>query len=252
MISFLAGGKKTLRAAAEAVGRAGAADMQEMGDVTLGPPIPRPGKIICIGQNYAAHAAESNAPPPPHPIIFAKYANTVIGPGDPIRLPRVSEQIDYEAELAVVIGERAFGVPESEALSYVGGYTPFNDVTARDYQKLTSQWTIGKTFDTFGPMGPALVTADEVPDPQALDVRLSIDGEELQHGNTSDMIFSVAHLISFISSFMTLEPGDMIATGTPPGVGFARTPPRWLKAGEVVRIEISGIGVLENPVVAPG
>jgi acylpyruvate hydrolase len=251
MIAFLAGGEAARSRAERAVREAPAQARLPLGSVELCAPIPLPGKIICIGQNYAAHAAESNSPPPPYPIIFAKYSNTVTAPGGPIRLPRITEQVDYEAELGVVIGRRAFRVPESEALNYVGGYLPFNDVSARDYQRLTSQWTIGKTFDTFAPMGPALVTADEVPDPQNLDVRLSIGGEVLQSGNTSDMIFSVAHLIAFASAVMTLEPGDIIATGTPPGVGFARKPPRWLRAGDVVRIEISGLGVLENPVVGP-
>jgi 2-keto-4-pentenoate hydratase/2-oxohepta-3-ene-1,7-dioic acid hydratase in catechol pathway len=174
----------------------------------------------------------------------------VIGPGEPIELPSITNQVDYEAELGVVIGRRARRVAEANALSYVGGYAPFNDVSARDFQHRTSQWTIGKTFDTFAPIGPALVTADEVPDPQALDIRTVIGDEVLQSSNTRQMIFSVAQLIAYLSAVMTLEPGDILATGTPSGVGGARKPPRFLKAGETVRVELSSLGTLENPVVA--
>jgi acylpyruvate hydrolase len=210
----------------------------------------RPGKIICIGQNYLEHAKESGASRPPFPIIFAKYANTVIGPGEPIVIPRAVEKPDYEGELAVVIGRRGRDIPEAEALSYVAGYMPLNDVSARDWQNRTGQWVIGKTCDTFCPMGPALVTADEVPDPQNLHLRTVIGDEVLQVGYTGDMIFSVAFLIADMSRVMTLEPGDVIATGTPPGIGAARVPPRWLRPGDVVRVEIDGVGVLENPVGA--
>ena len=213
-------------------------------------PIPRPGKIICIGQNYLAHAQESNADAPPFPIIFAKFANTVIGPGDPIVIPSAVQKPDYEGELAVVIGRRGRNIPEASALDYVAGYMPLNDVSARDWQNRTSQWVIGKTPDTFCPMGPALVTADEISDVQNLWLRTVIGDEVLQEGHTSLMIFSVAHLIADMSQVMTLEPGDVIATGTPAGIGAARTPPRWLRPGDVVRIEIEKVGVLENVVVA--
>lgn len=212
--------------------------------------MPRPGKIVCIGQNYLEHAAEANATASAYPIIFAKYANTTIASGDAIVLPKISNQVDYEAELAVVIGKRAKNVAEPEALQYVGGYAPYNDVSARDFQSRTSQWTIGKTFDGFGPMGPAMVTADDVPDPQKLDIRLRIGDEQLQSSNTSKMIFPIARLIAYITAAMTLEPGDVIATGTPEGIGAARTPQRFLRAGDVVRVEISGIGTLVNPVIA--
>ncbi len=218
-------------------------------EVRIKAPISRPGKIICIGQNYLAHAHESHASAPPFPIIFAKYANTVIGHLDPIVVPSSVREPDYEGELAVVIGRRGRNIPEAEALDYVAGYMPLNDVSARDWQGRTSQWVIGKTPDTFCPMGPALVTADEIADVQNLWLRTVIGDEVLQEGHTSLMIFSVAHLIADMSRVMTLEPGDVIATGTPAGIGAARTPPRWLRPGDVVRVEIEHVGVLENPVV---
>jgi 2-keto-4-pentenoate hydratase/2-oxohepta-3-ene-1,7-dioic acid hydratase in catechol pathway len=220
-----------------------------MADVRLGPPIARPGKIMCIGLNYRDHARETNQAVPDFPTLFAKYASCVIGPGEAIVLPKLTKEIDYEAELGVVIGKRARHVSEAKALDYVAGYVPFNDVSARDYQRRTSQWTIGKTFDTFGPMGPALVTADEIPDPHSLDIQLSIGGEVLQHSNTRELVFSVQQLIAILSGVMTLEPGDLISTGTPSGVGAARTPKRWLRPGETVRIEIEKLGVLTNPVI---
>jgi acylpyruvate hydrolase len=250
MVAFLAAGQEALALARRAL----AAALPERGldpaAVRLRAPIPRPGKIICIGQNYLAHAQESNASAPPFPIIFAKFANTVIGPGDPIVIPGAVQKPDYEGELAVVMGRRGRNIPEGSALEYVAGYMPLNDVSARDWQNRTSQWVIGKTPDTFCPMGPALVTADEIPDVQNLWLRTVIGDEVLQEGHTSLMIFTVAHLIADMSRVMTLEPGDVIATGTPAGIGAARTPPRWLKPGDVVRIEIEKIGVLENPVVA--
>jgi acylpyruvate hydrolase len=252
MLSFLAAGAGAQVLAKQAIADAPPAAVLERAAVTLKAPIPRPGKILCIGLNYRDHAAESNQPIPEHPTVFAKYANTVIGPGEAIVLPRVTEKIDYEAEFAFVIGRTARHVAAADALDYVAGYLPFNDVSARDYQMRTSQWTVGKTFDTFGPMGPALVTADEIPDPHDLDIQLSIDGEVLQSSNTRNLIFSVNELIADLTSFMTLEPGDLISTGTPSGVGSARKPQRWLRPGEVVRIEISRLGVLENPVVAEG
>jgi acylpyruvate hydrolase len=221
-----------------------------LSQVTLSAPVPVPGKILCIGRNYADHAAEGNAPVPTSPVVFAKYSNVVIGPGEAIVLPRISQQVDYEGELAVVIGRRTRHVTEAEALQYVAGYTVFNDVSARDLQFLTSQWTLGKSPDTFGPMGPALVTADEIPDPQTLSVQTSIGGEMLQNGNTRDMIFPIAYLVSYLSHILTLEPGDVIATGTPSGVGHYRKPPRFLTPGEVVRIEVERVGVLDNPVTA--
>jgi len=250
MLAFLEGGKPALDLAQQVLAAASPEQALKLADVTLKAPIPRPGKIICIGQNYLAHAQESNASAPPFPIIFAKYANTVIAHGEPIVVPAVVQKPDYEGELGVVIGKRGRNIPEAEALEYVAGYLPLNDVSARDWQNRTSQWVIGKTPDTFCPMGPALVTADEIPDVQNLWLRTVIGDEVLQEGHTSLMIFSVAHLIADMSQVMSLEPGDVIATGTPAGIGAARTPPRWLRPGDVVRVEIEGVGALQNPVVA--
>jgi 2-keto-4-pentenoate hydratase/2-oxohepta-3-ene-1,7-dioic acid hydratase in catechol pathway len=250
LIPFLEGGSALLARAAQAADHAPAAATVPLSAVRLLAPLPRPGKIICIGLNYRDHAAESNVAVPEYPTVFAKFANTISGPGDPIVLPRISSQVDYEGELGVVIGRRAHHVPEAEALTYAGGYLPFNDVSARDFQHRTSQWTLGKTFDTFGPLGPALVTADEVGDPQRLGLRVTIGDEVLQDANTGSMIFTVAQLIAYLSTIITLEPGDLIATGTPSGVGAARTPPRFLRPGDIVRVAIERLGVLENPVVA--
>jgi acylpyruvate hydrolase len=250
MTAFLDAGEPALDLAKNVLAGASPAQAQRLVDVTLKAPVPRPGKIIAIGQNYLAHAQESDAGAPPFPIIFAKYANSVIGHGEPIVLPSAVQKPDYEGERAVVIGRRGRKIAESEALDYVAGYMPLNDVSARDWQNRTGQWVIGKTPDTFCPMGPALVTADEVPDVQNLWLRTVIGGEVLQEGHTSMMIFSVAHLIWDMSRVMTLEPGDVIATGTPSGIGAARTPPRWLRPGDVVRVEIEKVGVLENPVIA--
>ena len=249
MIGFLAAGKPALDIAAQTVQTAHVKQGISLSSVRLVAPIPRPGKIMCIGLNYRDHAKESNQPIPEFPTLFAKYSSCVIGPGEPIVIPALTDKIDYEVELAVIIGRQARHVSEADALNYVAGYVPFNDVSARDYQMRTSQWTIGKTFDTFGPMGPAITTADEVPDPQSLAISLSIGGEVLQHSNTRELVFTVQQLISVLSGVMTLEPGDVISTGTPSGVGAARNPKRWIKAGDVVRIEIEKLGVLSNPVV---
>lgn len=250
MMAFLEAGPTALTLARQVLADAPPDWGLNPAQITLKAPIPRPGKIICIGQNYLAHAHEFNASAPPFPIIFAKYANSVIGHREPIVIPAAVQKPDYEGELAVVIGRRGRRIPEAEALDYVAGYMPLNDVSARDWQSRTSQWVIGKTPDTFCPMGPALVTADEIPDVQNLWLRTVIGDEVLQEGHTSLMIFPVAHLIADMSQVMTLEPGDVIATGTPAGVGAARTPPRWLRPGDVVRVEIERVGVLENPVVA--
>jgi 2-keto-4-pentenoate hydratase/2-oxohepta-3-ene-1,7-dioic acid hydratase in catechol pathway len=214
-------------------------------------PVDRPGKIIAIGLNYADHAEETNADTPEKPIVFAKYPNTVVGPGEAIRIPSITEEVDYEAELAVVIGRPARNVSESAALDHVFGYMNCNDVSSRDLQfSEGGQWTRSKSIDTFCPLGPYLVTADEVPDPQDLAIRSIVNGEVMQDGTTSNMIFSVAHLISFLSTGMTLMPGDIIATGTPAGVGFVRDPKVFLKPGDEVTIEIEGLGSLTNPVEA--
>lgn len=216
--------------------------------VRFRPPITRPGKIICIGQNYRAHVLEMGRELPKHPVLFAKFANTLVGHEQSIRLPRVSTQVDYEAELMIVIGRRTKDVPPERALDSVAGYTIFNDISVRDYQRRTSQFLQGKTFDTTGPCGPAIVTPDEVGDPHSLGIRLRLNGETMQDGNTSDFIFDVPTIVSYLSEIMTLETGDLIATGTPEGVGFARDPQVFLKAGDVVEIEIDGLGVLRNPV----
>lgn len=217
-------------------------------EVALKAPLPRPGKLILLGLNYRDHAEETGQKIPEVPTLFSKYTNSVIGPGETILIPRATEQIDYEAEFAFVIGRRGYEIPEERALEYVAGYTIVNDVSARDYQFVTSQWMVGKTFDTHCPMGPTLVLADEVPDPHALDLQLSIGGEVLQRSNTQQLIFKIPETVAYLSRIMTLEPGDVISTGTPAGVGFTRKPPRWLRPGETVRIEIARLGVLENPV----
>ena len=215
-----------------------------------GLPIGRPGKIVCIGLNYRDHAAEAEMELPERPLLFAKWPNTLIGQGEPIRLPRQSAEVDYEAELAVVIGRPASHISVADALDVVEGYLCLNDVSARDLQFADGQWTRGKSLDSFCPVGPVLVPASEVPDPQRLRVRCILNGEVVQDATTADMIFSVAELIAYISDGIALEPGDLIATGTPPGVGFVRTPPVFLAHGDEVTVEIDGIGTLTNPVTA--
>ena len=213
-------------------------------------PIPKPPKIVCIGLNYRDHAAEAGMAIPEVPTVFAKFANTVTGHLHPIVLPKNSVKPDYEAEFAVVIGKGGRHIPEARWREHVFGYTIVNDVSARDFQMQTSQWTIGKTFDTFAPMGPVIVTADEIEDPHKLAISLTLNGELMQNSNTSNLIFGVPQLIAFLSSVMTLGPGDIISTGTPAGVGFARKPPRWLMPGDEVVVQVEGIGRLVNPVVA--
>ncbi len=222
----------------------------ELAAVQLLAPIARPPKFLAIGLNYAAHVAETGREKPDFPVFFNKQSTCVVGHGQPIVLPAVSEKVDYEGELGVVIGRRCRNVKAEDALSVVAGYLAVNDVSARDWQYRSPTWTLGKSFDTHGPIGPWLVTADEVPDPQALSLLTFVNGELRQETPTSDMVFSCAEQIALLSTVFTLEPGDVIATGTPSGVGMARQPPEFLKAGDVVRIEIDGIGALENPVVA--
>ncbi len=217
--------------------------------VELGPPVPDPDKILCIGLNYADHANEAGLAQTEVPLFFAKFRNALVGPSAPIMLPRVSREIDYEGELAVVIGQRCKDVSVSNALEYVAGYSVFNDVSARDLQVQTSQFTAGKALDTFAPMGPGIVLASDIPNPQTLLLTTKVNGQEVQRSSTANMIFSVAKVISFLSSLMTLEPGDIIATGTPSGVGFKRNPPLFLQDGDVVEVEIESIGQLRNPVV---
>lgn len=215
----------------------------------LGPPVPDPDKIICLGVNYREHAAEAQQELPAVPMFFAKFRNSLIGPTSPVLLPRVSTQIDYEGELAVIIGTRCKEVSEQEALQYVAGYSIMNDVSARDIQLQTSQWTAGKALDTFAPMGSGIVPASSIPDPQTLMLTTRVNGQVVQHDSTANMLFSVATAIAFLSSLMTLEPGDIIATGTPSGVGFKRTPPLFLQEGDVVEVEIERIGRIRNPVI---
>jgi 2-keto-4-pentenoate hydratase/2-oxohepta-3-ene-1,7-dioic acid hydratase in catechol pathway len=224
---------------------------RDLEDVTLIAAIPRPGKIICVGLNYRDHAAETGKPIPTEPILFAKFANSVVGDGATVAIPAVVTEADWEAELGVVIGHRARRVPRDRALDYVAGYLCMNDLSARDLQRTGGQWTRGKAIDAFLPMGPALVTADEVPNPQALDISCRLNGAVVQQSNTSEMVFDVAELISIISQTITLEPGDCIATGTPPGVGMAMTPPRFLRPGDVVEVAIGGLGTLTTTMAGP-
>jgi 2-keto-4-pentenoate hydratase/2-oxohepta-3-ene-1,7-dioic acid hydratase in catechol pathway len=225
----------------------------DAGEVDLLAPVGRPSKVVAVGLNYADHARETGQQVPSTPLLFAKTPNAVVGPGEPITWRQSdSTQVDYEAELGVVMGRRASRVAAGDALSHVLGYTCCNDVSARDAQFGDVQWTRGKSFDSFCPLGPWVVTADEVPDPQALPIRCDVSGERLQDSSTSEMVFGVAELVAYISRFMTLEPGDVIATGTPWGVGFARTPPRFLGDGDEVTVTLEGIGSLTNPCrVAP-
>lgn len=219
-----------------------------LADVTLHAPL-MPSKIIAIGLNYADHAKETGAKTPTAPLIFAKFPSAIIASGETIQWHSdVTSEVDYEAEMAVVIGKRARHVSEENALDYVFGYTCANDVSARDLQKkIDAQWTRGKSLDTFCPLGPIIVTKDEVPDPQALKVRCLVNGDVMQDGTTADMIFSVKHLISYCSKMFTLEPGDIILTGTPAGVGAGKKPPVFLKDGDTVTVSVEGIGELTNP-----
>jgi 2-keto-4-pentenoate hydratase/2-oxohepta-3-ene-1,7-dioic acid hydratase in catechol pathway len=221
-----------------------------LSEVRLHPPVLRPGKIVCLGLNYRDHAAETGRPVPDAPMLFAKFPSALLAPGAPVVLPRASERVDFEAELAVVIGRRTRDVPEERALANVFGYTNGNDVTARDFQKRDGQWSRAKSCDTFAPLGPALVTADEVPDPNRLAIRCRLNGGIMQDSNTSAMVFPVRRVISFISETMTLEPGDIVFTGTPAGVGYTRQPPVYLKPGDTLEVEIEGLGILTNTVSA--
>ena len=216
--------------------------------VELCAPVPRPGKIICIGLNYRDHAEESGMEIPKSPIIFSKFSACAIGAGEAILLPKSSAQVDYEAELAFVVGRRAKNVKSEDAMDYVLGYTNFNDVSARDFQFADGQWTRGKSCDTFAPMGEFIATRDEIENPHALRIRFRLNGETLQDSSTDQLIFKIPELVEFLSASMTLEPGDVVATGTPPGVGFARKPPVFMKDGDLAEVEIEGLGILSNPV----
>jgi 2-keto-4-pentenoate hydratase/2-oxohepta-3-ene-1,7-dioic acid hydratase in catechol pathway len=213
-------------------------------------PIVNPPKLICIGLNYRDHALESNMELPKTPVVFTKFANSIIGPGDTVVLPKASTQPDYEAELAIVIGVGGRNIPAAAWKKHVFGCTIINDISARDIQLATSQWSLGKSFDTFCPMGPAIVSLDELGDPHQLAIKLDVDGEYLQDSNTDELVFKTGELIAYLSSIMTLSPGDIISTGTPAGVGLGRNPKRWIKPGETMTVEIEGIGKLTSPVKA--
>jgi 2-keto-4-pentenoate hydratase/2-oxohepta-3-ene-1,7-dioic acid hydratase in catechol pathway len=213
-------------------------------------PIERPGKIICVGLNYRDHAEEQGAALPEAPLLFAKWQNALIGPGEPIVIPPIVTKCDFEAELGVVIGERVRDVSAENALEAVAGYICVNDVSARDLQFSDGQWTRGKSPDTFCPVGPTLVPRDEIPDPQALTIRAILNGEAVQDSSTANMVFGVAEIVEYVTRTITLEPGDLIATGTPAGVGAFRKPPLFMQPGDEIAIEIEGLGSLTNPVVA--
>jgi 2-keto-4-pentenoate hydratase/2-oxohepta-3-ene-1,7-dioic acid hydratase in catechol pathway len=248
LVAFLEDGERA-RQAAEKLLAAPAAAAHPLSAVKLLAPIPKPPKLILIGLNYRDHAIESGLPIPETPTVFAKFSNAVIGPGEPIQLPQASKEVDYEAELAFVIGRRGKHLAPIAWKDHVFGYTMVNDVSARDFQRATSQWVFAKTFDTFGPMGPELVSADEVPDPHNLRIGCEVNGRVLQDSSTSQLIFRIPELVSYLSQAMTLEPGDVVSTGTPPGVGFARKPPIFLQPGDEVVVKVEGLGELRNPCV---
>jgi 2-keto-4-pentenoate hydratase/2-oxohepta-3-ene-1,7-dioic acid hydratase in catechol pathway len=251
MESFLSGGDTARVLAEKAVNAGPKSAVISLQNVVLRAPVPRPGKIIAVGWNYRDHSAEAGAKNlPKTPILFAKFTTSISGPGDPIVIPPSDPQVDYEAELAVVIGKKGKAIAAKNALEHVAGYMPLNDVTARAWQLADRQWVRGKSPDTFCPIGPWLTTRDEIPDPHALSICARVNGATVQNSNTSEMIFRIPELIEFLSAAITLEPGDIIASGTPEGVGLYRNPPVFLKAGDVVEVEIENLGVLRNPVVA--
>ncbi|GAB4314299.1 MAG: hypothetical protein Kow0059_05980 [Candidatus Sumerlaeia bacterium] len=252
---FIAAGERALewaQALAERA-RAGAEDrltLHRLDGVKVLAPVRRPEKIICVGLNYMDHCREQGKEPPSSPIIFPKFANCLIGSGDPIVRPPITSQLDWEGELAVVVGRRGKRIPEDRALEWVFGYTIMNDVSARDVQYADKQWTRGKVSDTFAPLGPCIVTADEIPDPQSLKIQTRLNGRTMQDSSTAEMIFPVRHLLAYLSRGITFAPGDVLSTGTPDGVGMWRKPPVFMQPGDVIRVEIEKIGVLENPVHA--
>jgi acylpyruvate hydrolase len=247
---LIAAGARGLAAAKAAAGTVAASGRLRPDAVKPALPISPSAKIICVGLNYALHAKEGGHAIPTYPSFFLRVHSSLVPAGAPVIRPKASPQLDYECELAIVIGEKGRHIAESEALDHVFGYTLFNDVSVRDFQRKTSQWTPGKNFDGTGPLGPWVVTADELP-PGASGLRIMtrVNGETMQDSNTSDMIFSTANIVATLSEFMTLEPGDLIATGTPSGVAHARKPPAWMKAGDTVEVEVEGIGVLSSPIV---
>ncbi|MBC9205626.1 fumarylacetoacetate hydrolase family protein [Roseomonas aerophila] len=235
--------------AAELQAKLSGGTKRPLGSLKLLPVVPRPGKVICIGLNYVEHAKEGNNPIPDYPAVFFRGATSLAAPGEALLRPKASEKFDYEAELVIVIGQRARHLTEANALSCVAGYTCMNEGSIRDYQRKSTQWTMGKNFDRTGGLGPEIVTPDEIPQgPNALRITSRINGQVMQDSNTSDMIFSVPRILAILTEAMTLEPGDIIATGTPSGVGYPRKPPVFMKAGDTAEIEIEGIGILSNPV----
>jgi 2-keto-4-pentenoate hydratase/2-oxohepta-3-ene-1,7-dioic acid hydratase in catechol pathway len=250
LAALIAAGPAALGKAKAAAAKAPAAAKLPLASVKAALPIARPPKFICVGLNYALHAKEGGHPIPTYPSFFLRVPTSLTAPGAPVLRPKSSIQLDYECELTIVIGKGGRHIPEAKALDHVFGYTLFNDVSVRDFQRKTTQWTPGKNFDSTGPLGPWVVTADALP-PGASGLRITtrVNGETMQDSNTSDMIFSTANIVATLSEFMTLEPGDIIATGTPSGVAHARKPPAWMKAGDTVEVEVEGIGVLSNPIV---
>jgi 2-keto-4-pentenoate hydratase/2-oxohepta-3-ene-1,7-dioic acid hydratase in catechol pathway len=247
MVTFLEAGRSALLRAQATLG---AGPRIPLADVRLEAPIARPPKFLAVGLNYADHVAESGVATPEHPTIFNKQSTCVTGPHDPVHLPRASHVLDYEGELGFVIGRRCRHVSRDDAADVIAGYLIVDDVSVRDWQLRTPTWTMGKSFDTHGPIGPWIVTPDEVPDPHQLRLRTWVNGELRQESNTKQLIFNCFSLVEHFSTAFTLEPGDIVATGTPSGVGIAMKPPKLLVAGDVVRVEIEGIGAIENAVVA--
>ena len=239
-----------ISAGCNTVNNPGAYAAHPLSEVRLHAPLPNPPRIFAIGLNYRDHAKESGMAIPATPVVFFKLQSAIIGPGEPIVLPKNSTEPDYEAEFAFVIGKGGYRIPASAWRDHVYGYTIVNDVSARDVQFSTTQWSMSKSFPTFCPIGPAIVTADEIPDPHTLQISLTIDDEQLQNSNTRELVFKIPELIEYLSSITPLLPGDIVSTGTPPGVGLGRTPKRWLKPGETVSITVEGLGTLTNPVVA--
>lgn len=248
MIGFLNLGNEALQCAQQAICIAGKEDFIPEKKIVYQSPIPRPGKILCIGHNYVGHIGIGKVEMPEYPNIFCKTTNTIIGHKQPVILPKETKQVDYEGEMAVVIGKVGKNIAEESALEYVGGYCIFNDISARDFQKRTSQWFVGKSFDSFGPLGPTLVTPDEIADSHCLNLELRVNGRVKQRANTCDMIFSIPFLIAYLSQVMTLEPGDVIATGTPAKLPEAANPQQFLKFGDVVEITIEKLGTLINTI----
>ncbi|MBU8545294.1 MULTISPECIES: fumarylacetoacetate hydrolase family protein [Roseomonadaceae] len=249
-LALIQAGGDTLARLDAAAKAAPASTHKALAVLTLAMPIARPGKVVCIGLNYALHAKEGGNPIPDYPAVFLRVQTSLTGPNQPMLRPKgASEKLDYEAELAIIIGKTARNVPEAQALDHVAGYSLFNDGSVRDYQRKSTQWTMGKNFDRTGAFGPEIVTADELP-PGAAPLRITarVGGQTVQDSTTGDMIFSVARCIAILSEVMTLEPGDVIATGTPSGVGYARKPPLFLAPGMVVEIEVEGVGVLRNSI----